>query len=365
LRGYREIAIEDRDGGFAGYLVVDSSDRELSFGGTRIDPSVTKEMVVDLAENMSLKLACHGSPVGGAKAGLRVSPDDPNLKRHLWRFAEACRDLLTSTTIIGKDMGAKQWMLDEIYSSLSMPQLGIAQRRFQTHCPNRLCDLTGYITNMTGKGVFWAIEEALGGDVRGARVLIQGFGVVGFGVAYHLDVAGARIVGVSDRRKAVVNADRIALDVLMAAKGDDGLIAEEKLPETCLVIERDGLLTQPADVLVLAAGSYLVDGTTAAQIQAPVVVEAANMALLPDARLTLHEQAARVVPDVVANSASAALVGHQIATGNTREPRALWEEIEQNIKRSTAAVERVSRERGIDSKSAVRHVIQRESAYAG
>src|SRR5881394_1320818 len=118
VRSYREIAVEDADSGFGGYLVVDSSEREISFGGTRIDLSVTREMVVDLAENMSSKLAGHGSPVGGAKAGLRASPDDPRLKQFLKRFAEECREVLTSTTILGKDMGAKQWMLDEIYQSL-------------------------------------------------------------------------------------------------------------------------------------------------------------------------------------------------------------------------------------------------------
>jgi len=36
VRPYREIAVEDEETGFSGYLVVDATDTELSFGGTRI-----------------------------------------------------------------------------------------------------------------------------------------------------------------------------------------------------------------------------------------------------------------------------------------------------------------------------------------
>ena len=368
MRGYQEIAVEDSNAGFGAFLVVNSSDRDISFGGTRIDVSVTREMVVDLAENMSLKLAGHGSPVGGAKAGLRASPDDPRLKEFLNEFAQRCREQLSNTTILGKDMGAKQWMLDEIYKSLDLPQLAVARKHCRTSkCPDRISDLDGYITNMTGKGVFWSIEQALDGTLRGARVLIQGFGVVGSGVAWHLHQSGVRIVGVSDRKKAVLNSEGVDFDTLMAAKDEDGLIVEEKLPDSCLLAERDELLAQQADVLVLAAGSYLVDGDTAQRVRTPLVVEAANLALMPDARATFHANSIRVIPDIVANSASAALVGHQIATGNTRRPQALWAEIETNIKHNTEAAARLSKELDVDSKTALRQMIESESSrsFAG
>ena len=362
MRSYREIAVEDDESGFSAYLVVDSSDKDISFGGMRIDTCVTRDMVVDLAENMSLKLAGHGSPVGGAKAGLCASPGDPHLKQFLERFAEECRELLTSTTILGKDMGAKQWMLDEIYKSLDMPQLGVARKHRRTNnYPDRLFELDGYIENMTGKGVFWSIEQAMGGRLRGARVLIQGFGVVGSGVAWHLNRAGARIVGVSDRDKAILAPDGIEVAAVIAAKDENGLVDGDKLPASCSLGARDELLGQAADVLVLAAGSYVVDHDRAALVRAPLVVEAANLALMPAARDALHAKSVRVVPDVVANSASAALVGHQIASGNALSPTALWADIESNIRRCTDAVERVSNELDIDSKKAFRRIVGREA----
>ncbi|HET9896586.1 MAG TPA: Glu/Leu/Phe/Val dehydrogenase dimerization domain-containing protein [Streptosporangiaceae bacterium] len=358
MREHLEMVVDDDTGGLSAFLVVDASDQEFSFGGTRVDTAVTRDMVTDLAENMSLKLMGHSSPVGGAKAGVRAAPDDPRLTEFLRRFAEECRDVLSSTTILGKDMGAKQWMLDEIYAQLRSPQLGVARARFPgAELPHRLCDLNGYVSHMTGKGVFWSIEEALGGALDGARVLIQGFGVVGCGVAWHLDRAGAKIVGVSDAEKAILCPEGLDVEILDAARGDDGLLASERLPGTWVPSARDGLLAEQADVLVLAAGSYLVNDEIASRMSTPLVVEAANLALTLAASDVLHMHGVRVVPDVVANSSSAALVAHQIAAGNQRDPAQLWEEIESNIKRNTNAVFKVSREMNITPKAAFRHVV--------
>lgn len=348
-----ELTLEDARSGFLAHIVVLDSDQPLSFGGTRIDPGTTPGMVRELADNMRLKLAGHGSPVGAAKAGLRASPRDPRLKVRLAEFADGCRELLMGHTILGKDMGAKQWMIDEIYARLGIGQLDLARPRGgAARRPERLCDLEGYRPGMTGRGVVWSIEQALGGDVRNARVLIQGFGVVGSAVARYLSGAGARVVGVSDRAKAVYSGDGLSLDGLIAATDESGLVQEARL--RCTVGARDELLAREADVLVLAAGSYVVDVDVAWRIRSPLVVEAANAAITDPARATLHRRGVRVVPDVVANSASAALVAHQIASGNTCSPAELWALIERSIRSSTDEVERVSRRFDIDSKTAFR-----------
>jgi glutamate dehydrogenase (NAD(P)+) len=359
-----ELALEDAGSGFLAYLVVLDSDRPLSFGGTRIDPGTTREMVRELADNMRLKLAGHGSPVGAAKAGLRASPQDPRLKKRLAEFADGCRELLTGHTILGKDMGAKQWMIDEIYARLGMGQLNLAlPRNGAARRPERLCELEGYRPGMTGRGVTWSIEQALGGDLRDARVLVQGFGVVGSAVARYLSGAGACVVGVSDRAKAVHRDDGLDPEGLAAATDESGLVQEARL--RCTVGERDELLTRESDVLVLAAGSYVVDEAIASHVQAPLVVEAGNAAVTDSGRTTLHRRGVRLIPDVVANSASAALVAHQIASGNTRAPAELWASIEDSIRSSTEEVERVSRRFQIDSKAAFRRAFDCKTEPAG
>jgi glutamate dehydrogenase (NAD(P)+) len=356
-----ELTVEDAQNGFLACLVVLEPSRPLSFGGLRIDRATTPAMVRELAENMRLKLAGHNSPVGAAKAGMRASPGDPRLGEHLADFADHCRELLRSHTILGKDMGAKQWMIDEIYAELGMGQLDLARTPHGiTRRPERLCDLSGYRPGMTGRGVAWSIEQALGNDVREARVLIQGFGVVGSAVARHLSSAGSRVIGVRDRCKAVYNDEELRLDELIAATNESGLVQEARL--RCEVGARDELLEHQADVLVLAAGSYVVDDDLAQRIRSPLVVEAANAALTESARARLHRRGVRVIPDVVANSASAALVGHQIAAGNTRSPTELWGLIEQSIRSNTDGVERLSRRYDIDSKAAFRRAFDQRDA---
>jgi glutamate dehydrogenase (NAD(P)+) len=353
-----ELTVEDARSGFLAYLVVLDADRPLSFGGTRIDPSTTREMVRELADNMRLKLAGHGSPVGAAKAGLRASPQDPLLEARLAEFADGCREQLTSHTILGKDMGAKQWMIDAIYARLGIGQLDLARpRRGTARRPERLCDLEGYQPGMTGRGVVWSIEQALGGDIRDARVLIQGFGVVGSAVARYLSGAGARVIGVSDRAKAVHAGAGLSLEGLIAAADESGLVNEARL--RCTIGMRDELLAHEADVLVLAAGSYVLDVDVAWRVRSPLIVEAANAAITDSARVTLHRRGIRVIPDVVANSASAALAAHQIASGNTRSPAELWASIERSIRNSTDEVERISQRLDIDSKAAFRRVFDR------
>src|SRR5262245_55757509 len=69
----REYRIADTALGFEAYLAI-CSDQPLAFGGLRVAPNVDAPMVTHLARCMSAKLAYHGVPVGGAKAGIRCSP---------------------------------------------------------------------------------------------------------------------------------------------------------------------------------------------------------------------------------------------------------------------------------------------------
>ena len=63
-------------------------------------------------------------------------------------------------------------------------------------------------------------------------------------------------------------------------------------------------LAIPADVLVPAAMSYCIDSSNQADVQAKLIVEAANMPVLPDAEATLAARGVTVSPDFVANSAT-------------------------------------------------------------
>jgi len=121
---------------------------------------------------------------------------------------------------------------------------------------------------------------------------------------------------------------------------DAAVLASEGTRDRCLVPaafpnaverERDTLFSVSADLLILAASSWSVSADHAEQIIAPLVVEGCNMGLVDAARDRLHARGVRVVDDILASSSSAAMVCHQIATGNGLGERELWERITSAI----------------------------------
>ena len=88
---HRVVTVRDEAGHEIGWLVIDQLVDGLSFGGFRFSPTVTREEVEHLARCMTQKLALHGSPVGGAKAGLRCDPTGQGVHDLLDRFADAAQ----------------------------------------------------------------------------------------------------------------------------------------------------------------------------------------------------------------------------------------------------------------------------------
>ena len=343
----RVIEVIEPSIGLEGYLAVDTVRNGIAFGGLRIDPAVTRSMVTDLSRRMSLKLAPHGAPVGGAKAGLRGSPADPRLAQWLEVFARRCTGELRNRTLLGKDMGASDEALSMLYRGLGISQLQVMRENAGHRAGEmRIRELCGYRRHMTALGIAWSAGAILSDHIRDCRVLVQGFGAVGAGVAVRLSRMGAVIVGVSDRQHGLYHAAGLPCEPLLDARTPDNELDLERCRFPHEVIPRDELICADADLLVLAAGSYLVDGKAAARIRCPLVIEGSNVGLKECAQAELHRRGITVVPDVIANSTSAALVGHQLASGNALTRRAVWIRIrsalEIAIHRTLAHAERAN-----------------------
>lgn len=328
---YEAVAV-----GVPAWLVVDRLKDGLAFGGFRFSDSVSLDQVRLLASTMSWKLAAHGLPVGGAKAGVRCGPDHPRIDAILADLASAWCEPLSNHTILGKDMGATDALLDRLYEHLGKPQLHLVQARVPS-CPGRIHELTGYVRDMTGLGAVVAAEAAVG-PLQGKRLLIQGAGVVGTGVAVRAAQRHAVVVGMSDVDGAIVSADGLPVAQQVLAAREAGqpfrLASLESAGGTW--VPRDGMLGEPADILFLAAGSHVVSETLARDIQAGVVVEASNFGLTEKANAMLFERGVPVVPDVISSSSSAAMTSYQLAEGNRWQSAALWDRIENNIHTAVA-----------------------------
>ncbi|MEC7864153.1 MAG: Glu/Leu/Phe/Val dehydrogenase dimerization domain-containing protein, partial [Bacteroidota bacterium] len=219
-----------------GWIVINSLRGGACAGGTRMRAGVTKNEVLALAKTMEVKFTVSGPPIGGAKSGINFNPKDPRKKEVLERWFAAVKPLLKSYYGTGGDMN-----LNEVHelmpickdNGIFFPLEGVVRGHYKKDetdtlkIINRLSKGVPLIVKntkltpnqskdysvgdlITGYGVSEAILHyytIYGGEVRGKRVIIQGWGNVGGAAAYYLAQAGAIIVGIIDIAGGLINSD--------------------------------------------------------------------------------------------------------------------------------------------------------------
>jgi glutamate dehydrogenase (NAD(P)+) len=154
----------------------------------------------------------------------------------------------------------------------------------------------------TGRGIVSVLLQSahhLGHELRGKRVVIQGFGNVGSVVARLLWKDGCVIVGVGDINGGAWNEQGLDVLKLQAHVKESGSVVGVPGAEP---ISSADLLEQDCDVLVPAAvGSQIHEGN-ADRVKAAVIVEGANGPTTAEADAILHERGIPVIPDVLANA---------------------------------------------------------------
>lgn len=344
--------VDNPELGYKAYISVNALKGGMAFGGCRFSPSVTADEVSELAYCMSLKLAPHGLPVGGAKGGFAVSPKNPKIMEIVADFGVKMSELLKTNVVLGKDLGATDEMMDHIYKSAGFPQLSPVHLKFPNKSvPGRIRDLTGYTKNMTGKGVSWAARSYFEDKIAKQSVIIQGAGAVGVGTAIRLMDMGAKVIGISDKDRTVYRKDGLPREFFSNAI-QGGQIDPTVLPRNTEVMSSESLYSLPANILILAAASRSVFDEHAAKVQAELVVEGSNFGLLESARTLLFKRGLMVIPDVIASSSSAAMVAYQMSTGNGISEDDLWKRIENSIDMAAKETFQVSRSEKIEPRSA-------------
>jgi glutamate dehydrogenase (NAD(P)+) len=184
----------------------------------------------------------------------------------------------------------------------------------------------------TGQGVVYCIEEWArdkGFDLKGARVLVQGFGNVGSATAEILAARGAKIVAVNDAF-GTVHDDR-GLDV--AALVRHTLENPANLRRTvagfpgATAISKDDFWAIQADLLVPAALGEEITGPVAEKLTVKLVAEGANGPTTREGDRVLAKRKIDVIPDIICN-AGGVTVSYYEWLQNQRLER--WSEAEVN-----------------------------------
>ncbi|OGK93457.1 MAG: glutamate dehydrogenase, partial [Candidatus Rokubacteria bacterium GWC2_70_24] len=289
---------------FIGYRVHHSTVLGPTKGGLRYHEDVNLGEVTALAMLMTWKCALMGLPYGGAKGGVRCNPRELSRVEleHLTRRYTAEIILLIGpdhdipAPDLGTDEQTMAWMMD----TYSMTQ-GKSVPGVVTGKPLIVGGSAGR-REATGRGIVYALYQAarhLGHELRGRKVVVQGFGNVGGVAARLLWRDGAVVAGVSDFRAGVWNPDGLDVRQLEAHVAETGSVVGFAGADPLTNAE---LLEQPCDILIPAAVGSQIHAGNAERVKASVVVEGANGPTTPEADVVLRERGVTVIPDVLANA---------------------------------------------------------------
>ena len=217
-----------------GWVVINSLRGGAAGGGTRMRVGLDQHEVTSLAKTMEVKFTVSGPPIGGAKSGINFDPNDPRKAGVLKRWYEAVTPLLKHYYGTGGDLN-----VDEIHEVIPItedcgvwhPQEGVFNGHYQPREAqkiNRIGQLRQGVLKaiedekyspdvhkkylvadmITGYGVAESVKHYFniyGGELKGKRAIVQGWGNVGSAGAYYLAQEGAKIVGIIDRVGGLIN----------------------------------------------------------------------------------------------------------------------------------------------------------------
>lgn len=241
-----------------GWVVINSLRGGAAGGGTRMRVGLDKREVESLAKTMEVKFTVAGPPIGGAKSGINFDPNDPRKDGVLRRWYAAVKPLLKNYYGTGGDLN-----VDEIHEVIPIteshgvwhPQEGVFVGHYQPTEAQKITKIgqlrkgvlqeiedTIYSPDVdrkytvadmiTGFGVAESIKhfyELWGGDVKGKRVIVQGWGNVGSAGAYYLSQQGAKVVGIIDRVGGIIKPEGLSheeITDLFKAKDGNMLVAD-------------------------------------------------------------------------------------------------------------------------------------------
>ena len=310
---------------FEGYRVQYNNILGPYKGGIRYYTEVDEDEIKTLALIMTLKCSLVGLPLGGAKGGIKIDPEnlsESELERISREYVRKIYDFIgPDKDIPAPDINTNSkimdWMVDE-YIKISK---NISKGQNNQGINNLLATFTGKSVEnggiegreeATGKGgeiILNKLIEKMKLNNGQLKVAIQGFGNAGQNIAKFLYQHKDRykIVALSDSKGAIYSEKGFNPDTVMKYKKEKGTVtafyySEETSNTSCKKITNEELLELEVDVLIPSAVENVINKENSHKIKAKIILELANNPVSEEADEILNQRGIIVVPDILANA---------------------------------------------------------------
>ena len=288
---------------FIGYRIQHNDSRGPFKGGLRYHPEVTDSEVCALASLMTWKTAVVDIPFGGAKGGIQVDTKTLS-KLELERLTRRFTDIIDPIIGPNIDIPAPDVATNEQTMAWIMDQYSRRHGYTPAIVTGKPISLGGSEGRgaATGLGVAFATREAcqsFGIELKGARVIVQGFGKVGSHAAISLRDMGAKIIGISDVSGGVINTNGIDLAEALRLHSAGGSLLGLKDGQ---LVSNAELLATECDVLVPAAMEDVFTEQNADAVKTKLIVEGANAPTTFEADRIFEQRGIHIIPDILANA---------------------------------------------------------------
>ena len=352
-----------------GWVVINSLRGGAAGGGTRMRKGLDSNEVLSLAKTMEVKFSVSGPAIGGAKSGINFDPFDPRKQGVLERWFKAVSPLLKSYYGTGGDMN-----VDEIHEVIPYtencgiwhPQEGVFAGHFKptdSDKINRIGQLRQGVVKVlkneiyspdvsrnytvadmiTGYGVAEAVRhfyDIYGGNVKGKRAIVQGFGNVGSAATFYLSQMGVKIVGIIDREGGVIKQEGFKFEEIKALylnKNGNKLVSDRMIPFDEI---NEKIWTLNADIFAPCAASRLI---TQEQIDAMIAsglevissganVPFADKEIFFGPIMEYADEKTSVIPDFIANCGMARVFAYFMEKRVEMTDEAIFNDTSNRIK---------------------------------
>ena len=278
--------------GLKAVVAVDNIACGPAIGGVRMAPDVSAEEAFRLARAMTFKNAAAGLAHGGGKSVIFADPKmkSADKERLIRSFAAAIADLVDY--IPGPDMGTDElamgWIKDENGRAVGLPR--------------EIGGIPLDEIGATGFGLVAAIDIARGFvdlELKGARVVVQGFGSVGKHAARFLAEKGAMLVGASDSHGTIADDRGLDIAALIALKAEGRPVTDHAQGRK---LGPDAVVDLACDIWIPAARPDVIHEGNVGRLRTRLVAQGANIPCTPKAEEMLAANGVLVIPDFIANA---------------------------------------------------------------